>query len=68
MDLENQYYNSKGLKEEEPEAALASFNQVLELEEEKGEWGFKALKQMMKLHFKLVGVACYFCWNFPLLL
>ena len=28
--------------------------QVLELEETKGEWGFKALKQMIKLHFKLV--------------
>ena len=28
--------------------------QVLELEEAKGEWGFKALKQIMKLHFRLV--------------
>lgn len=53
MDLENQYYNSKALKEDDPPAALDSFAQVLELEEEKGEWGFKALKQMMKLHFKL---------------
>ncbi|XP_003382930.1 PREDICTED: COP9 signalosome complex subunit 2-like [Amphimedon queenslandica] len=53
VDLENQYYNSKALKEDEPEAALSSFAQVLELEEEKGEWGFKALKQMMKLHFRL---------------
>jgi COP9 signalosome complex subunit 2 len=29
---------------------------VLELEEQlgqKGEWGFKALKQMMKIHFRL---------------
>jgi len=76
--LENQYYGSKGLKEENPVAALQSFEkvlaffffctlsntvlhwyiyfQVLELEETKGEWGFKALKQMIKLHFKLVGV------------
>ena len=30
------------------------FSQVLELEEAKGEWGFKALKQIMKLHFRLV--------------
>lgn len=28
--------------------------QVLELEEEKGDWGFKALKQMIKINFKLV--------------
>jgi len=31
-------------------------HQVLELEDTKGEWGFKALKQMIKLHFKLVGI------------
>ena len=31
--------------------------QVLELEgKDKGEWGFKALKQMIKINFKLV---CY---------
>jgi COP9 signalosome complex subunit 2 len=28
---------------------------VLELETEKGDWGFKALKQMMKLTFSMVG-------------
>ena len=27
---------------------------VLELEEDKGEWGFKALKQMTKINFKIV--------------
>lgn len=54
VDLENQYYNSKALKEEEPMAALSSFELVLDLEEDKGEWGFKALKQMMKLRFRLV--------------
>ena len=59
MDLENQYYNSKALKEDDPPAALDSFVQVLELEEEKGEWGFKALKQMMQLHFKLVSPIGY---------
>jgi COP9 signalosome complex subunit 2 len=52
--LENQYYNSKALKEDNPQAALDSFKRVLELEQEKGEWGFKALKQMIKIHFKLV--------------
>ncbi|KAF5283164.1 hypothetical protein FQR65_LT02676 [Abscondita terminalis] len=54
VDLENQYYNSKALKEDEPESALTSFQRVLDLEGgEKGEWGFKALKQMIKINFKL---------------
>lgn len=54
VDLENQYYNSKALKEYEPQAALKNFQKVLELEnDEKGEWGFKALKQMIKINFKL---------------
>ncbi|XP_064607751.1 COP9 signalosome complex subunit 2 [Liolophura sinensis] len=54
VDLENQYYNSKALKEDDPRAALESFQKVLELEgKDKGEWGFKALKQMIKINFKL---------------
>lgn len=54
VDLENQYYNSKALKEDEPLAALQSFQKVLDLENgDKGEWGFKALKQMIKINFKL---------------
>lgn len=54
VDLENQYYNSKALKEDDPVSALKSFEKVLELEAgEKGEWGFKALKQMIKINFKL---------------
>lgn len=57
VDLENQYYNSKALKEDDPKAALQSFQKVLDLEGgEKGEWGFKALKQMIKINFKLVHV------------
>lgn len=47
----------KALKEDDPKAALSSFQKVLELEGEKGEWGFKALKQMIKINFKLT--------NFP---
>ena len=54
VDLENQYYNSKALKEENPLLALDSFKKVLELEQEKGEWGFRALKQMIKIYFRLV--------------
>nr|CAG4638382.1 EOG090X04DO [Cyclestheria hislopi] len=56
VDLENQYYNSKALKEDDPKAALTSFQKVLDLEAqggEKGEWGFKALKQMIKILFTL---------------
>jgi len=50
----NQYYNSKSLKEKDPKAALESFQRVLDLENgEKGEWGFKALKQMIKINFRL---------------
>lgn len=54
VDLENQYYSSKALKESDPTAALISFQRVLDLEEEKGDWGFKALKQMIKINFRLV--------------
>ena len=103
VDLENQYYNSKALKEDDPKAALESFQvhfmpryqiqenttylqlltlnlvlciclrirtmklrqlrqpplnfsqRVLDLENqgEKCEWGFKALKQMIKINFRL---------------
>lgn len=53
VDLENQYYNSKALKEDNPKGSLESFQKVLDLESDKGEWGFKALKQMIKINFKL---------------
>ena len=39
VDLENQYYNSKALKEDNPQAALDSFQRVLELEATNGEKG-----------------------------
>ena len=35
--------------------------QVLELEDKKGEWGFKALKQMMKILFRKVRCALLWC-------
>jgi len=52
-DLENQYYSAKTLKELNQREAIGEFAKVLELESEKGEWGFKALKQMIKLLFHL---------------
>lgn len=55
VDLENQYYNSKALKDDDPNSALISFQKVLDLEAgQKGDWGFKALKQMIKINFRLV--------------
>ncbi|KAK2641044.1 hypothetical protein Ddye_022807 [Dipteronia dyeriana] len=53
VDIENQYYNSKGLVETDPEAALAGFAEVVGMEPEKAEWGFKALKQTVKLYYRL---------------
>lgn len=65
-DVENQYYNSKGLLEmmigedddddddDKIREALKGFSAVVAMEQgQKGEWGFKALKQTVKLHFKL---------------
>eukprot|EP00177_Eucheuma_denticulatum_P005791 GFKZ01010571.1.p1 GENE.GFKZ01010571.1~~GFKZ01010571.1.p1 ORF type:complete len:440 (+),score=83.47 GFKZ01010571.1:221-1540(+) len=53
VDIENQYYNSKGLLETDQGAALAGFEEVLQMETEKGQWGFKALKQIVKLKFRM---------------
>eukprot|EP00246_Nothoceros_aenigmaticus_P012024 TRINITY_DN3540_c0_g1_i2.p1 TRINITY_DN3540_c0_g1~~TRINITY_DN3540_c0_g1_i2.p1 ORF type:complete len:441 (+),score=106.13 TRINITY_DN3540_c0_g1_i2:189-1511(+) len=53
VDIENQYYNSKGLLESDPEGALRGFAEVVKMEGEKGEWGFKALKQTVKLHYRM---------------
>lgn len=53
VDIENQYYNSKGmLEDEDPKQAIEGFNQVLKMEGDKAEWGFKALKQLVKVYYK----------------
>lgn len=51
VDLENMYYVAKSKKEDNPDAALEQFRTIVEKEkeDEKGDWGFKALKQMTKL-------------------
>ena len=42
------YFVFQALKEEDPKAALASFQRVLDLENgEKGEWGFKVSYHFM---------------------
>ncbi len=53
VDIENKYYNAKQMKLSNPEEAIDEFLGVPALEEEKGDWGFKGLKQAIKLEFKL---------------
>jgi COP9 signalosome complex subunit 2 len=61
VTLENTYYSAKNLKLENTAEALNLFLQVLEKEDVKGnsssnkigDWGFKALKQTIKLNYKL---------------
>lgn len=53
VDVENKYYNAKQMKADAPEEAIDEFLGVPALEEEKGDWGFKGLKQAIKLEFKL---------------
>ncbi|KAF2003806.1 PCI-domain-containing protein [Amniculicola lignicola CBS 123094] len=53
VDIENKYYGAKQLKAESPEEAIEEFLGVPALEQEKGDWGFKGLKQAIKLEFTL---------------
>ncbi|KAA6408138.1 MAG: COP9 signalosome complex subunit 2 [Lasallia pustulata] len=53
VDIENKYYNAKQMKGENPEEAIEEFLGLPALEQEKGDWGFKGLKQAIKLEFKL---------------
>lgn len=48
-DVENMYYKAKSKKDDNPEEALKEFRAIVQQEEEKGDWGFKALKQSTKL-------------------
>jgi COP9 signalosome complex subunit 2 len=66
VDVENKYYNAKQMKADAPEEAIEEFLGVPALEQEKGDWGFKGLKQAIKLEFKLghydkVSLACQRC-------
>uniref|UniRef100_A0A0X3PVD8 COP9 signalosome complex subunit 2 n=1 Tax=Schistocephalus solidus TaxID=70667 RepID=A0A0X3PVD8_SCHSO len=55
VDLENQYYSAKSRKDDNPNAAIAEFEKVLAIEATgtKGDWGFRALKQIIKIKFRL---------------
>lgn len=53
VDIENKYYNAKQMKTTDPKDAIKEFLTIPGLQEEKGDWGFKGLKQAIKLEFKL---------------
>eukprot|EP01116_Phalansterium_solitarium_P023947 TRINITY_DN8626_c0_g1_i1.p1 TRINITY_DN8626_c0_g1~~TRINITY_DN8626_c0_g1_i1.p1 ORF type:complete len:444 (-),score=75.61 TRINITY_DN8626_c0_g1_i1:111-1442(-) len=50
--IENEYYNSKGLIEDDLDTAIEGYERVVDMDTNKGEWGFKALKKLVKLYFK----------------
>lgn len=52
VEIENEYYNAKGLIDEDIDAAIKGYEKVVSMEPEKGEWGFKALKKLTKLYFQ----------------
>ncbi|KAI1825020.1 putative COP9 signalosome subunit 2 [Xylaria intraflava] len=52
VDIENKYYNAKQMKSTDPEEAIEEFLGVPALESEKGNWGFKGLKQAIKLEYQ----------------
>ncbi|TGO57616.1 hypothetical protein BOTNAR_0198g00240 [Botryotinia narcissicola] len=53
VGIENKYYNAKQMKSTDPEGAIEEFLGIPALEQEKGDWGFKGLKQALKMEFKL---------------
>lgn len=53
VDIENKYYNAKQMKGSEPQEAIDEFLAIPPLEKEKGDWGFKGLKQAIKLEYRL---------------
>lgn len=53
IDIENKYYNAKQIKATSPEEAIEEFLGIPAMEQEKGDWGFKGIKQAIKLEYKL---------------
>ncbi|PWN49600.1 putative COP9 signalosome complex subunit 2 [Violaceomyces palustris] len=49
--IENRYYNAKNIKDSDPDEAISELKAVVQAEVEKGDWGFKALKQQTKINF-----------------
>ncbi|KAL6713588.1 hypothetical protein ACLMJK_009053 [Lecanora helva] len=53
VGIENKYYNAKQMKADNPNEAVEEFLGLPAMEDEKGDWGFKGLKQAVKLEYKL---------------
>lgn len=51
--LENAYYNAKGLRDTDIQAAMDSFEAVIAKEDPVGPWAFKAMKQLVKLQLRV---------------
>ncbi|KAA8570128.1 hypothetical protein EYC84_002459 [Monilinia fructicola] len=49
VNIENKYYNAKQMKSTDPEAAIEEFLGIPALEQEKGDWGFKAVEHYREL-------------------
>jgi COP9 signalosome complex subunit 2 len=50
---ENRYFEAKDLAAENAEEGLEAFEDVLTIETEPGNWGFKSLKRIIKIQFSL---------------
>merc|ERR1712152_78069 len=57
VDVENAYYNAKGLKESLSTRmeAVKAFEEVIRMENSYGVWSFKAMKQLVKLYIRVPG-------------
>lgn len=53
VQVENKYFEAKDVAAENLKEGLTAFEEVLELDEEKSQWGFKALKRLCKINFQL---------------
>ncbi|KAJ8905045.1 hypothetical protein NDN08_001557 [Rhodosorus marinus] len=52
VEIENKYYEAKRSIESDPDLTLKEMDAVIEMEQEQGQWGFKALKQIVKILFR----------------
>ncbi|WFD27303.1 hypothetical protein MNAN1_002299 [Malassezia nana] len=49
--MENKYYNAKEIKGAHPQKAISEFQDIINEDVSKTEWGFKSLKQQTKIYF-----------------
>jgi COP9 signalosome complex subunit 2 len=53
VQVENKYFEAKDAAQDSKKEGIKGFEEVLELDTEKSQWGFKALKRLCKLNFQL---------------